>query len=126
MKLEYTFLHVDTSDALIEHFEDRFTKVSKFEMKPMDVQVVFSMQREECQVDVHVLEGRRKFQAHGVSNDFYRCVEMVVNKLVRQLSKDKSRLKDHKNHQASHLGKMDRLTPQMEMDFKRDPVRKVS
>jgi putative sigma-54 modulation protein len=126
MKLEYTFLHVDSSEALMEYFRARFTKLEKFELKPMDVQVLFSMERHECIVDVLVLEGRRKFKAHSVSADFYRSVDMVVNKLVRQMSKDKRRLKEHKNPQASSAGKMARLTPELELDFSREPIRKVS
>lgn len=97
MKMDYTFLHVDSSEALVEHFHDRFTKLLKFELKPMDVHVVFSMERHECIVDVQIIEGRRKFKATGLSDDFYRSVDMAVNKLHRQMSKEKKRLKDHKN-----------------------------
>src|SRR5690606_33075322 len=93
MKLEYTFLHVESSEPLVEHFQERFSKLLKFELKPMDVQVVFSTERHECIVDVNILEGRRKFKAHGVSGDFYRSVDMVVNKLLRQMSKERKRLR---------------------------------
>lgn len=126
MKLDYTFLHVDTSDALIEYFETRFAKIAKFELKPMEVKVIFAMERHDCIVDVTVQEGRRKFKVQGISSDFHRSVDMVVNKLVRQMSKDKRRMKDHKNHQASHFGKLARLTPELEHDFTRVPLRKVS
>jgi ribosomal subunit interface protein len=97
MKLEYTFLHVDTSDALVEHFQSRFEKLLKFEMKPMDVHVIFSSQRHECIVDVQIMEGRRKYKAQGIANDFDRSVDMVVNKLWRQMSKEKKKLKDYKH-----------------------------
>src|SRR3954468_22741503 len=97
MKLEYTFLHVDSSDALVEHFQSRFAKLLKFEIKPMDVHVIFSGQRHECIVDVQIMEGRRKYKAQGISADFSRSVDMVVNKLWRQMSKEKRKLKDYKN-----------------------------
>lgn len=126
MKLEYTFLHVDASEALVEHFESRFAKLLKFELKPMDVDVVFSMERHECIVDVHILEGRRKFKATGVSNDFYRSADMVVNKLLRQMSKERRRLREHKNVDASHEGKLNRLQPDLAPDYSRAPVRKAS
>ncbi|MCM2282411.1 MAG: ribosome-associated translation inhibitor RaiA [Bdellovibrionaceae bacterium] len=126
MKLEYTFLHIDSSDALVEHFESRFGKLLKFELKPMDVQVVFSMERHECMVDVNILEGRRKFKASGVSNDFYRSVDMVVNKLLRQMSKERRKLRDHKNADASHNGKLNRLQPDLAPDYVRPALRKAS
>ena len=126
MKLGYAFLHMDASDALMDHFETRFEKALKFELKPMDVQVVFSMEKHECIVDINILEGRRKFKAHAVSGDFHRSVDMAVNKLIRQMSKDRRRLKEHKNPQASHIGKLARLNDALEIDFSRTPLRKAS
>lgn len=125
MKLDYTFLHVDSSEALVERFEARFAKLLKFELKPMDVQVVFSVERHECIVDVNILEGRRKFKAAGISNDFYRSVDMVVNKLLRQMSKERRKLRDHKNVGASHEGKLNRLQSDLASDYSRAPLRKT-
>jgi len=126
MKVDFTFKHVDTSEALMEYARDRIEKISKFELKPMDIHFVISMQRHECLVEVHVLEGRRKFKALASSDDFHRSVEMVVNKLVRQMSKDKRRQKGHKNPEKSHYGKIARLNDALEVDFSLDqPLRKV-
>lgn len=126
MKVDFTFKHVDSSEALMDYAADRLEKVAKFELKPMDVHFVISMQRHECIVEVTVLEGRRKFKAEAVSDDFYRSVEMVTNKLHRQLSKDKRRLKDHKSPERSAYGKMARLNEQLEPDFTiQKPLRKV-
>lgn len=102
MKLEYTFLHVDTSESLVDYFESKFEKLLKFEMKPMDVHVIFSGQRHECIVDVQIMEGRRKYKAQGISGEFGRSVDMVVNKLFRQMSKEKKKLKDHKHRFPGH------------------------
>lgn len=126
MKVDFTFKHVDSSEALMEYASDRIEKIAKFELKPMDVHFTISMQRHECIVDVSVLEGRRKFKAQAITNDFYRAVEMVVNKLTRQMSKDKRRLKHHKNAERSDYGNLNRLTESLEMDYSKDPLRKVS
>ncbi len=126
MKVDFTFKHVDTSESLMQYAQERLEKIEKFELKPMDIHFIVSMLKHECIVEVHVEEGRRKFKATGVSNDFYRSVEMVVNKLSRQLSKDKRRLKSHKNPEKSHFGQIARLSPQLETDFSLDrPLRKV-
>lgn len=127
MKVEFTFKHVDSSEALQAYALERIERIEKFELKPMEIQFTVSMQsRHECIVEVNVLEGRRKFKAEAVSDDFYRSVEMVVNKLSRQLSKDKSRVKHHKNPERSNYGKIARLNDQLEPDYTiQNPLRKV-
>lgn len=125
MKLDYTFLHVDSSEALVAHFESRFEKLLKFEMKPMDVQVVFSMERHECTVDVNILEGRRKFKATGVSDDFYRSADMAVNKLMRQMSKQRRKLRDFKKTGQSHEGGVNSMQGDFAPDIMRSHHRKT-
>lgn len=127
MKVDFTFKHVDTSESLMQYAIDRCEKIEKFELNPMDVHFIVSMIKHECTIEVHVEEGRRKFKASATSDDFYRSVEMVMNKLTRQMSKDKRRLKHHKNPDKSHYGKLARLNESLESDFATDrPVRKVS
>lgn len=125
MKVEFTFKHMDSSDALMQYARERCEKIQKFELNPMDVHFVMSMHKHECIVEVYVEEGRRKFKASATSEDFYRSVEMVVNKLTRQLSKDKRRLKAHKNIEQSSYGQLARLTPALEMNFDVRPLRKT-
>lgn len=126
MKVDFTFKHVDTSESLMEYARERLSKVEKFELKPMDVHFVVSMVKHDCTVEVQVEEGRRKFKAAATTNDFYRAVEMVVNKLTRQMSKDKRRVKHHKNPDRSKAGKLARLTPELETDFTAaKPLRKT-
>lgn len=117
MKVDFTFKHVDSSDSLMEYARDRVEKITKFELNPMDVHFQLSMLKHECIVEVSVTEGRRKFKATGSSEDFYRSVEMVINKLTRQMSKDKRRIKHHKNPERSNFGKIARLNEQLDADY---------
>ncbi len=128
MKVDFNFKHVDSSDALMDYASERMEKLTRFELKPMDVQFTVSMEsRHECKIEVHVVEGRRKFKAEAVSDDFYRSVEMVINKLSRQLSKDKGRVKHHKDAERSSYGKIARLNEQLEIDYAlAKPLRKAS
>jgi ribosomal subunit interface protein len=122
MKLGFAFRSVDSSEALMSHLSDRLEKLGRFELNPMDVQVIISMVRHECSVEVTMTEGRRKYKANAVSDDFYRSAEMCVNKLQRQLSKERRRKHDinHRRPEQSTEGKLARLTPTLESDYKRD------
>jgi ribosomal subunit interface protein len=124
MKVDFTFKHVDSSEALMHYAHERLEKIARFELNPMDVHFTVSMLRHECTIEVSVLEGRRKFKASATCDDFYRSVEMVVNKLWRQMSKDKRRIKAHKHPERSIYGKIDSLNEQLEFDVHR-PYRKT-
>jgi ribosomal subunit interface protein len=117
MKVDFTFKHVDTSEALMAYASERLEKLMRFELNPMDVHFTISMVRHDCTIDVAVMEGRRKFKATATSDDFYRSVEMVINKLWRQMSKDKRRLKGHKHPERSVAGKIASLNEQLEYDY---------
>ncbi|MDZ4082673.1 MAG: ribosome-associated translation inhibitor RaiA [Bdellovibrionales bacterium] len=122
MKVGFAFRNVDTSDLLMEYMTERLEKLQRFELNPMDVHVVVSMVRHECSVEVTMLEGRRKYKANAVSDDFYRSVEMCVNKLQRQLSKERRRQHDinQRRPEQSVEGKLSRLTPGLDVDFTRE------
>ena len=125
MKVDFTFKHVDISDSLMQYATERLEKLEKFELKPMDVHFTVSMLKHECIVEVSVLEGRRKFKAEGNSDDFYRSVEMCINKLWRQMSKDKRRLKGHKSPERSSTGELSRMNEQLEPVYLQEKYRKV-
>ena len=125
MKVDFTFLHIDSSEALMTHMNQRLSKLERFEFKPMDIHVVFSMDRHECIAEVTIMEGRRKFQARSVTDDFYRTADKVCEKLWRQMSKGKRRIKNHHSVERSHYGQLELLTPELESDFSRSPHRKT-
>jgi len=102
MKVEFTFLHVDSSDTLKSHTIEKLHKIDNFEYKPMDIHIVISQLRHECIAEINVLEGRRKFQAKATSNDYYKSVDKAVEKLRKQLSRGKRRMKHHKHHDHIH------------------------
>lgn len=125
MKVDHSFKHLDASQALMGYTEERLEKIEKFEIKPMDIHVVYSMQRHECMIEITVLEGRRKFKATSVSNDFYRAVDNMINKLTRQMAKDKTKLKYHKRPELSHYGQIEHLNPELETHYAPEKVRKT-
>lgn len=122
MKVDFAFRNVDSSDLLMNYMRERLEKIERFEMNPMGVHVVVSMVRHECSVEVTLQEGRRKYKANSVSDDFYRSVEMCVNKLQRQLSKERRRQHDlnQRRPEKSAEGKLSQLNPQLEVDFAKE------
>ena len=116
MKIGFAYKHLDASPFLEAHCAERLKRLERFEIKPMEARVVFSLEGHEHVVEICLDEGRKSFKAHSACDDFQRAAEMTLNKLQRQLCKDKSRVKNHRNPEASTVGKLARLNAELEYD----------
>lgn len=104
MKLAITFRHMESTEAIKNHVEDKISKLEKLNT-PADVHVILSVEkiRQQCEI---VLTAAN-FRATAVETDanLYAAIDLAVHKLERQLTKHKELLKDHKHHQeAVHHG----------------------
>jgi putative sigma-54 modulation protein len=116
MKLDCQFKSLDYSEALKLYAEDAIQKLKKFEMKPVNVQVIFSAQRHEKFVSVNITGGIKKYHATAHAEDFYESMDKVMHKLSRQMLKNKNRVQNHKKFFKSKEGKLLQLRPDMEFD----------
>ena len=122
MKVEFTFLHVDSSDALKARALEKLHKIDNFEYKPMEINIIISQLRHECLIVINALEGRRKFQSSASANDFYKSVDKAIEKLCKQMKKGKRRMKNHKHH--NHLDNLYQInggkTRELEREFEEE------
>jgi ribosomal subunit interface protein len=93
--LEFTFKfrHLDSSESLMAHVQEQFEKLGKFHFEGAKIDVVFSAQKKTKEIDVKIAHGRTKFIAKCQSEDWYACVDQIVDKLSHQMDKAKSRQK---------------------------------
>lgn len=122
MKTDIAFKGIDTSEALTEHLNDRLDKLTRLEVLPMEVTILVSGARGESQVEISILEGRRKYRASAVADDHYRAGDMCINKLYRQMSKERRRVHDlnHRRPERTKQGKLALLNEQLEFDYQKN------
>lgn len=116
MQVQYTFRHVDASDALRDYTQEQFNRVGHFLLKESRWQIQYSMGRYDCQVDVIVTGPWGRFQACANGDDFYHAVDVVAEKLERQLQKRKEQIQHHKRPERSREGRLERLNEALEYD----------
>jgi ribosomal subunit interface protein len=93
MLIDFNFRHFQPSDELIEFVAQRFHRVAKLDKKSVRAQVVFSYQKATKRVDVTVRGANLDLHAHAESDDYFTCIELVAQKLERQLEKSRGRAK---------------------------------
>ena len=89
MNVSITFRHVDPSDALKRYSEEKIAKLQKFLRQPMQANVTLDMERIEHRVEVRISSGSEHYHGKEQSEDMYASIDVVVDKLERQIRSGK-------------------------------------
>jgi putative sigma-54 modulation protein len=95
MPIDFKFRNLEPSDGLKQHTVDKLAKIQKYVEGPIDAQVVFAVEKHLHCVDVHLHDGGEHFQGREEQEDMYASIDLVVDKLLHQVTKSKDR---HHNH----------------------------
>ena len=101
MKVTHTFRHMDGSCAIKEHMQQKLAGLSRYEDHELSIHAIYSVERFNRYVEVTAHGAGHTFVAHETAEDMYEAIDLVVDKLDRQLSKEKSKRKHHKGNQRS-------------------------
>lgn len=102
MHMNITFRNLDASDSLKEHARERVERVGKFLDKAGDAHVVLSLERHLHHADVTLHSGAFVLRGRDKSSDMYASIDQAVEKIERQLSRYKDKLKHHHGRSYSH------------------------
>jgi len=104
MSLQVTFKNMDSSEALEQYARQKIEDVLQKFMSagPTNVQITFHISNLEhiAHCDLHLGSKGRNISIDATAESMYASVDKLVDKLQRQLRKEKSRLVDHKQHQS--------------------------
>ena len=101
MKINFTFRHMDSTEALKNHTVEKLERIKRFEETSLDVHVIFEVEKFHKTVEFTVAAKGHTFVVSETRDDMYEAIDVGVDKLNRQLSRDKSRRKHHKGHQGA-------------------------
>lgn len=98
MRIEVSGRHLDVTPALSEYATSKCARLPRYYDGVLQVHVVLDQLRHESfEVEVRVdVEHHDTFVAKTDGDDLYRCIDLTVDKMVRQLTDFKERLKSPK------------------------------
>ena len=114
MKLQFTFKHLDHSEALQEYAQHRLNDISQFLLKEGLGQVYFSKTKSQFSVEVTVNSKQKFFKASSNSMDVYEAVDLVAYKLEKQFLRLRKLHTNHKKFELSKGGKLRHLNDQLD------------
>ncbi|MCU0660995.1 MAG: ribosome-associated translation inhibitor RaiA [Myxococcota bacterium] len=92
MQISMTFRHMDASDAMKETVEEKLSKVKKYFQGPIEANVVLSVERYLHACDVTINCGGHVYKGREESDDMYTSIDRVMDKIERQIDKNKGRI----------------------------------
>jgi len=115
MQITVTFRHMDATENLREYAKEKVAKVSKYVNKPIEASVVLSVEKHRHIAEVNIIVNRIVINGKEETVDMYSSIDLVMDKIERQLRRYKERLKKHKTISANLknlYGKINVLTPE--------------
>ena len=104
MDIRMTFRHIEATDGIRAHAEDKLEKLKKYLIPASKISLIFSMERFVHCVDVTLFEKKHIFKAQARTNDMYASIDQVMHVLEKQLQRRKGKTSHHKNYFKSPEG----------------------
>ena len=88
---------IEVTKAINDYIEEKLSKVDKYFDDDVEAKAVISTKGREQKVEVTIWSGKYNVRAEESNEDLYAAIDLVVEKLQRQLKKYKAKLNSKKN-----------------------------
>lgn len=122
MQLAVTFRHMEPSEALKNYVQDRTSKLSKYIDKPVESQVTLSVHKFRQIVDVVINVDGLRIAGQEAHEDMYAAIDLVMDKIERQVKKYRERIRKHKPLQGREIRWRRDIYEQDSFEDDREPV----
>lgn len=98
MRLSVTGRHIEITDSMKQYAEDKARKLTKFYDRIEVIEVVVDRESVRYRVEMLVrTDHRHTFVGQVDAEDFYEAIDLVADKLERQLKKHKEKHRNRKH-----------------------------
>ncbi|HKQ71574.1 MAG TPA: ribosome-associated translation inhibitor RaiA [Polyangiaceae bacterium] len=104
MNISITFRHIEPSEPVKKYAQEKMAKLQKFLRQPMQAHVILDTQRIEHVAEVRISAGSEHYQGREQSEDMYASIDLVLDKLERQIRSGKEASVAKKKHGSPSAG----------------------
>jgi putative sigma-54 modulation protein len=98
MELHFTFRHVEPSEGIKNYAREKIGKMQKYMRSPLEADVILSLERHLHCVEVSMRADGERYAGKVESDDMYASIDLVIDKLDRQVRERKDEATDRKRH----------------------------
>ena len=95
MNLTVTGHHLDVTDSLRHYVTSKMDRIERHSDDVIDIHVVLTVEKQRQMAEATVNVKGAKLFAETIEEDMYAAIDLLTDKLDRQLIKHKEKVKDH-------------------------------
>ncbi|MGL9733925.1 MAG: ribosome hibernation promoting factor [Symbiopectobacterium sp.] len=95
MQLNITGHNIEITPALRKFLNTKFAKLEQYFDRINQINVVLKVEKMEQIADATLFVNSGELHATSESEDMYAAIDLLIDKLARQLNKHKEKLKQH-------------------------------
>jgi putative sigma-54 modulation protein len=96
MQINFTGHRIEVTPALRSFTEEKFFKLERHFDKITAINVVFDVEKLRQIAEATILIAKNELHASSESEDMYTAIDILVDKLDRQLIKHKEKMRNHR------------------------------
>ncbi len=95
MNLTVTGHHVDVTESMRNYVTEKLKRLKRHSQNLFDIHVILSVEKERQKAEATIQISGAKIYADTTEPDMYAAIDLMMDKLDRQLVKHKEKAKDH-------------------------------
>jgi len=96
MQTSVTFKNLDPSDHLKAYATEKLNRFDRFLDNPAEASVVLSVEKFRHIAEINIIGDRLKINGREETNDMYSAIDMVMDKLEKQIKKSKQKIRERR------------------------------
>jgi putative sigma-54 modulation protein len=98
-----TFKSVDSSEDLKSYVTDKLNRLDKYLYNPAEANVVLQVEKFRHIAEIKITGDRLNINGKEETGDLYSAIDMVLDKLEKQIKKNKQKIREHRNNSKAGM-----------------------
>jgi len=101
MQTSVTFKNLDSSDHLRSYVADKLDRLDKYLDNPAEANVVLTVEKFRHTAEINIAGDRLSIIGKEETNDMYSAIDMALDKLEKQIKKNKQKIRERRTSSKS-------------------------
>jgi putative sigma-54 modulation protein len=88
--------HVEVTQSLSDYVQSKLSRIERHFDHVVDVHVVLAVEKQRQKAEATIHLAGNTLHAHSENEDMYAAIDLLVDKLDRQVKKHKEKLTNHR------------------------------